>query len=114
MTVGGEQRESLTETERGTERQTDRHTEGDRDTDTWREKGHRGRDAHREGAGRRGVGTCWSPSDPTQSPGREASQFIMRRLGCREIQGQLGLLSVSGPSPLSLLILWEVMEEIQK
>lgn len=69
---------------------------------------------HRGGGGRRGVGTCWCPSDPTQPPGRDAPQFMMRKLGCREIQGQLDLLSLSGPSPLSLLILWEVMEEIQK
>lgn len=104
VTVGGEQRQSPKE----------REGQRDRDTDTWREKGHRGRDAHKEGGGRRGVGTCWGPSDPTQPPGRDASQFIMRKLGCREIQVQLGLLSVSSPSPLSLLILWEVMEEIQK
>lgn len=39
---------------------------------------------------------------------------MMRKLGFREIQGQLDLPSLSGPSPLSLLILWEVMEEIQK
>ena len=51
VTVGGEQRQSPRERQRGTERQTDRHTEGDRDTDTWREKGHRGRDAHKEGGG---------------------------------------------------------------
>ena len=64
VTVGGEQRQSPRERQRGTERQTDRHTEGDRDTDTWREKGHRGRDAHKEGGGRRDTGTCWDPSDP--------------------------------------------------